>query len=138
MTLNQSPWWNMTNHCGVGLVYKEFEEKDVSNLPLASGSTDAFRCFCFHPVENIFNRFPIEDFFLVSWKRDFKWIEMMYTGCRQWAHASSNQRMIKSLPELASSFCVNEIWIWSRSGSCVIQRCNVPVSTPLFGFTVLK
>ena len=45
---------------------------------------------------------------------------------------------IKSPPELASSFCENEIWIWSRSGSCVIQRCNVPVSTPLFGFTVLK
>ena len=46
--------------------------------------------------------------------------------------------MIKSSPELASSFCENEMWIWSRSGSCVIQRCNVPVSTPLFGFTVLK
>ena len=37
-------------------------------LPLASGSTDAFRCFCFQPVENIFNRFPIEDFFFVSLK----------------------------------------------------------------------
>ena len=52
--------------------------------------------------------------------------------------ASSNQKMIKSSPELASSFCENEMWIWSRSGSCVIQRCNDPVSTPLFGFTVLK
>ena len=51
--------------------------------------------------------------------------------------ASSNQKMIKSSPELASSFCENEMWIWSRSGSCVIQRCNVPVSTPLFGLTVL-